>query len=306
MLLAIKLLIVIGAYYFIYQKIVYNEKLPFSEFVFQIKHVLFSNNKTVVILVFFSLINWVFEVLKWQNLVLAVKKITFTEALQQSLGSLTASLLTPNKIGEYGAKAMFYSKDKRKKIVLLNLIANVTQMFITILFGVIGVVYVLIKYSLEVPILQFNWFWVILFVVLSIGWWFFFAEKTVLFYDKVIRFLKNKALPLITRTILYSILKYIVFSHQFYYLLLIFGVKTDYVILMQLIFFMYFIASVIPSLPMFDWLVKGSVAVFVFSWIGVQEEVIISITLFMWLYNFAIPSIIGSYFVFNFKYPLKK
>jgi len=57
----------------------------------------------------------VFEILKWQNLVSFYQKIvsfyqkiTFKSALIQSLSSLTASLITPNRIGEYGVKALYF------------------------------------------------------------------------------------------------------------------------------------------------------------------------------------------------------
>ena len=75
---------------------------------------------------------------------------------------------------------------------------------------------------------------------------------------------------------------------------------------MFLVFAMYLIASTIPSLPMFDWLIKGSVAVFVFGLIGVNELVIVSITSIMWLLNFALPAVIGSYFVINFRFISKQ
>jgi len=64
---------------------------------------------------------------------------------------------------------------------------------------------------------------------------------------------------------------------------------------------MYFIASTIPSIAIFDWAIKGSIAVWLFSFAGVNEITIIAITAIMWMLNFAIPAIIGSIFVLNFQ-----
>ena len=50
----------------------------------------------------------------------------------------------------------------------------------------------------------------------------------------------------------------------------------------------------------FDLIVKGSVAVYLFSFAGVDELSILCITTVMWILNFVIPSIFGSYFVLNF------
>jgi hypothetical protein len=50
----------------------------------------------------------------------------------------------------------------------------------------------------------------------------------------------------------------------------------------------------------FDWLVKGSVAVSLFGFFGVDELVILSITSLMWMLNFALPSLVGMIFVLTF------
>jgi len=86
------------------------------------------------------------EIAKWKILTNNVKKNSWLEATKQSLASLTLSLITPNRIGEYGAKALYYTNDKRKQILLLNFAGNFYQLVITIVLGAIGLVY-LRKYS---------------------------------------------------------------------------------------------------------------------------------------------------------------
>jgi len=111
----VKLSIVLGAFYFIYQKTVHNNVISLSDFILQLENTLFTNKKSMLYLLLFSIINWFFEIIKWKTLVFSIKNISFQEALKQSLGSLTASLFTPNRIGEYGAKAFYFYKTKRKK-----------------------------------------------------------------------------------------------------------------------------------------------------------------------------------------------
>ena len=86
------------------------------------------------------------EIAKWKILTNNVKKNSWLETTRQSLASLTLSLITPNRIGEYGAKALYYTNDKRKQILLLNFAGNFYQLVITIVLGAIGLVY-LRKYS---------------------------------------------------------------------------------------------------------------------------------------------------------------
>src|SRR5690554_1767253 len=102
----------------------------------------------IAIVVFLMLLNWCFETLKWQTLVRTIQKINFRTALKQTLTALTVSLATPNRIGDYGAKVLFFEKEKRKKILLLNFYTNAAQLFATVVFGSIGLIFCLSNYDI--------------------------------------------------------------------------------------------------------------------------------------------------------------
>ena len=104
----IKLSIVVGAFYFIYNKLVNNASLDFLDFVTFLNENNVFLTKNIVFLLFLSSFNWFLEILKWQKLASFCKKTNFKEAAIQSLASLTVSLITPNRIGEYGAKALYF------------------------------------------------------------------------------------------------------------------------------------------------------------------------------------------------------
>ena len=74
----------------------------------------------------------------------------------------------------------------------------------------------------------------------------------------------------------------------------------NYFIAMPVIFSMYLISSIIPGFVLFDWLVKGSVAVTLFRFFGIDDIIVLSITASMWILNFAIPAIAGSFYVIAF------
>ncbi|MBP93160.1 MAG: hypothetical protein CMC55_03460, partial [Flavobacteriaceae bacterium] len=93
----IKLSIVVGAFYFIYNKLTSNPDLNFQDFVNYLAEANQFSLKTISFLIILSFLNWFFEILKWQALVSSLKKISFYKAMEQSLSSLTASLLTPNR-----------------------------------------------------------------------------------------------------------------------------------------------------------------------------------------------------------------
>ena len=305
----IKLSIVVGAFYFIYSKLAENENLQFSDFILFLKKNNTFSLKNITILLILSLFNWFFEIIKWQYLVKTIKQISFRSALEQSLGGLTASLITPNRIGDYGAKAIYFSKQLRTKVVLLNLLGNMAQMTITTLFGVIGFIIFVNRYDIDI-----NYYKVAKFVslLLLISLFAVLGIKQKRFkikgfsFTQVIDFIKSLPFDTHFRNLLLSLIRYLIFSFQFYYLLTMFGVDVEYTKAMVVITSMYLLASIVPSISIFDVVVKGSIAVFLFGYVEVNELTILSIITLMWLLNYVVPSVFGSYFVLNFKLPQPK
>ena len=305
----IKLSIVVGAFYFIYNKLANNASLDFSVFASYLNENNVFSTKNILFLLLLSIFNWLLEILKWQRLVSFIKKISFFNALKQSLGSLTASLFTPNRIGEYGAKAIYFTKLFRKRILLLNLIGNLMQMLVTIIFGALGFLIFVKLYPIEISTHKVSRLLIIIVVFIGLSILGIKQKKYKIkgfSIEKVKQFIKDLPFKISAFIFLISTLRYLVFSFQFYYLLLLFGVELDYFEAMVIITSMYLLASLIPTIFIFDVVIKGSVAVYLFSFAGVNEFTILSIITIMWLLNFVFPSIFGSYFVLNFKFDKQK
>jgi hypothetical protein len=302
----IKLSIVTGAFYFIYNKLTKNQDLNFNDFIrFLTENESFSI-KSIIFLLFLTIFNWFFEILKWHYLVCPVKIITLKSALEQSLGALTASLFTPNRIGEYGAKAIYFLPAHRKRIVLLNLLGNMMQMSVTVFFGIFGLIFFVSQYAIEINYFKVASFAIVMLLIISfIGIGAKKASLTIkgISIEKIILFIKNLSLKTHIYSFSFSVFRYLIFSFQFYYLLLILGLDISYLDAMIVITSMYLLSSIIPSIFIFDVIIKGSIAVYLFSFVGVNEFIILSIVMVMWLFNFVLPSLFGSFYVLNFNLP---
>lgn len=287
-----KLLIVGGAFYFIYNQLVNNDKLDWEKFI-----ILFKKNQSVAgisFILLLSILNRLFEILKWQNLVSYIHKISLPEATKQVLGALTAGLFTPNGIGEYAGKALFFEKSKAKIIIFLNLICNGIQMILSIIFGILGLWF-----------LGFR-FWVfgilgisILVILFSI----FLKKINIKGYsiEKLIHKINDIPKDIHQKNIFLAICRYLIFSHQYYFLFLAFDVNLPYLTMMATIAGVYFLASSLPTFQFLDFAVKGSVAVYFFGILGVNEWIVVFISTLMWFLNVVLPVIIGSYYVMNYK-----
>lgn len=295
----IKVLIIAGAYYVISDKLLNNDH--FSNFLWseRIDSLGSTGLSFLIFLLLLTALNWALEIKKWQSLVTTIKSISLKTSAEQSLASLTASLITPNRIGEYGAKAVYFKKEQRPKVLLLNFMGNAYQMLVTILLGTLGFLF-LKDFIVQIPIPKSAIIVlgiVSLVVLLSV---FFINKKWTHSIQKILSELRKIPSVVHKKAFLFSLARYIVFSHQFCFFLLFFGVEMDYFIVMPVIFSMYLISSIIPGFVLFDWLVKGSVAVTLFRFFGVNDIIILSITASMWILNFAIPAILGSFYVLTF------
>ncbi|NBL64640.1 hypothetical protein GV828_05430 [Flavobacterium sp. NST-5] len=293
----VKLLIVGGAFYFIYEQLANNEKLDWKQFL-----ELLNRKKSfwgILFILSFSFFNRFLEILKWQNLAKVIEKISLGKATEQVMSASTASIFTPNGIGDYGAKALYFKKNDAKKVVFLNLICNGIQMILTILFGTIGLI------SPQTPKGGFSnlWIFIVIFFLLAISLIFLFKKITIKGYSNERLFEKINEIPkeIHQKNIFLAVCRYLIFSHQYYFLFLAFDVELPYWTLMATIFAVYFLASSLPTFQFLDFAVKGSVAVYFFGNLGVNEWIVVFISTLMWFLNVVLPAIIGSYYVFNFK-----
>jgi hypothetical protein len=288
----IKLLIVSGAFYFIYNQLANNDQLDWEKFITLVKEK--QSILGILFLLSFSVANRYLEILKWQNLVSFLKPISLGESTKQVLGALTAGIFTPNGLGEYAGKALYFDKKKTKKVIFLNLICNGIQMILTIIFGTIGLF--IIGY----------WKWSLAIVGLSILIILFsFLSKNIKVkgysLEKLIQKINEIPKRIHQKNNLLALCRYLIFSHQYYFLFLAFDVDLPYVTMMATIATVYFLASSLPSFQFLDFAVKGSVAVFFFDKLGVNEWIVVFISTLMWFLNVVLPVVIGSYYVLKFK-----
>lgn len=293
-----KLLIVAGAFYFIYDQLAHNDKLEWEKFT-----ALFKKNQTVGGILFIlslSFLNRFLEILKWKNLVGSFRIISIAESSKQVLAALTASIFTPNGIGEYAGKALYYDKSETKRILFLNLINNGIQMVLSVIFGIFGLLY--FNAAFDIITTKTVSIIFIVFCVLAAGSFFFRSFKIKGYsLEKLVHKINGLPKSIHRKNILLGISRYLVFSHQYYFLFLAFDVDLPYVMLMSVIASVYFLASSLPTFQFFDFAVKGSVAVYFFGLLGVNEWIVIFISTLMWFLNVVLPVVIGSYYVIKFK-----
>jgi hypothetical protein len=216
---------------------------------------------------------------------------------------LTAGIFTPNGVGEYAGKVLYYKKTETKQVVFLNLICNGIQMVLTVFFGIFGLLYFNAQYNVITTETV-----IILFVILILIFALLFSVKklTIKGYsiEKLIHKINKIPKSIHKKNTFLAVCRYVVFSHQYYFLFLAFDVDLPYLTLMAAITSVYFLASSLPTFQFLDFAVKGGVSIYIFGILDVNEWIVIFITTLMWFLNVVIPVIFGSYYVLNYKIPL--
>ena len=178
------------------------------------------------------------------------------------------------------------------------------QMSATVIFGIVGLLMFANIYGLDMPIFRLARLGalVIMLFLFSI-----FAVRQNKYrikgfsISKVIDFIKSIPSKTKISTLLFSALRYLIFSFQFFALLIIFKIDVSYHNAMIVITTMYLLSSVVPTIFLFDVVVKGSIALYLFDIVGINNLTVLSIITLMWILNFVLPGIIGSFYVLSFR-----
>lgn len=250
-------------------------------------------------LLILTFLNRFIEILKWRNLVQVIKPIAVWESTKQVLIGITFGIVTPNGIGEYAGKAWFYPKKQAGKVVLLNAICNGIQVIYAIGFGLFGTLYVNYLHQFIPTTYIYLFFGGLLAVILFI---LSIKNMSIKGYSlqTIFKFLEEIKREIHIKNITLAFLRYVVLIHQYYLLYRFFDVEIAYITLLAVVASIYLLASSLPNFQAVDFALKGSVAIFLFSFFGVDGLIVTLVAALIWLLNLVIPISIGAVFLLIF------
>ncbi len=261
---------------------------------------------TAVILMF---VNWNLEAKKWQVLIARYEVISLRQSLQSIFAGVTISIFTPNRVGEFTGRIFFLKKADKFIASIRSLVGSFTQLVITIIFGLFAVgLYVFKGYDKVVPLLSIlnsekKYMPVLLLLCAAVSLMiiirgFFFSKFR--YYFKEIFTIKRRDLM---QALWLSILRYIVFTFQYFLLLKAVGIEIQFFQSCIFISIIFLINAAIPSFALTEIVVRSAVAVYVFGAFPYSQPVLVaSASLLLWMINLAIPALIGSAFIGKFQF----
>ncbi|MFC4262543.1 lysylphosphatidylglycerol synthase transmembrane domain-containing protein [Ferruginibacter yonginensis] len=263
-----------------------------------------------------AIVNWGLEALKWQRLLAPLENISFFKAFKSVLAGCSITMLTPNRVGEYGGRILFVSEPHRIDAIPLTILGSMGQLFITIFMGVIGLLYfklfsnglLLFQHLPTYTSSVLLWGSILLAIVLiliylEIGVLVRLLTEVRLFKKLVahIVLLKSFSRKQLLRILFLSFLRYSVFVLQFILLLQVMQVQISFIICFWLLTVFYLLMAVAPTIGLTELPIRVAASVVVLQLYSSNIVGIQAATFGIWIINLVVPAIIGSLFILGTK-----
>ncbi|MDD4970312.1 MAG: lysylphosphatidylglycerol synthase transmembrane domain-containing protein [Paludibacter sp.] len=252
--------------------------------------------------VFLLPLNWLLEAVKWRMLTSRVQKISLNTAVKAILSGISTGFFTPNRVGELVGRIAFLKPEHRNAGVTLSIVNSLTQNIVMALYGIPACI-LFFSYTSGLRHDMIQYVSITLIGILFIGIIYFTLPhwsrqlKSGSLSVRIKTFtdcLSAYNLKDLVQILAVSMLRYIVFCMQFYFMLRFFNIALTPWQALVSIPTTYLFVTFTPSLAFSEAAVRSSFAVLI---IGAFSGQVINIALAgvcIWVINFIVPMLIGS------------
>ncbi len=256
-------------------------------------------------------VNWGIESYKWKLITSPVEVISFKTSVKSVFSGICIGNIAPGRALEFAAKIVFFKPENRPTITIIHFINGMFQMFITVSVGMVAIFYKSF-YSSENSNITYL---IITFgILLILG--FFWSILNVEVIQKKLSFLKwfkniqeeqiiRLPINLIITLFGYSIIRYLVFTFQFYFIYHSLAQNSEFFDVFMSISAYFMLTSAIPMISYIEPAIRAAIALFVFNGINNNEIVVILSSTIIWIINVVIPSLIGYIIILKEKISIK-
>ena len=232
-------------------------------------------------------------------------------AIESVFCGLTWAVFTPNRLGEYGGRVMFLPNRTRVPGVFAMTVGALGQIVTTNVLGAFAMAWFFFVYVKPGVLLMWGiTITALIFVLLSIILYFNinwiikvlsrikYLKKFYRFFEIMARYDSKELLIIIG----FCLARFLVFTFQYYLIIHLVVPQIPILQLSLLMFFFFFVQSLIPSLDLLDIGVRAFTATTLFHYLTDQSvSIVVSVTL-IFIINLIFPAILGSVFVLKLKF----
>ncbi|SJZ34965.1 lysylphosphatidylglycerol synthase domain-containing protein [Sediminibacterium ginsengisoli] len=262
-------------------------------------------------------LNWGIEAEKWRFLVKDIQKVSFFKAYRAIFAGQAIAFSMPNRVGESAGRSVYLDEGNRIRGIAQSLAGSMSQIIVTFVLGIAGLYYTR-AYILDAThqLEGLSVFWldgliyalttgITLFIVVyfRISWFVQLIEKIPIvarhrFFIEKLEGLHWKEL---TKILLLSAARYVVFVGQYVLLLQVFEVGIGFSTAIPLICVMFLVMAIIPTIALAELGFRGKVSIMLFGMMSANTLGIIATAAGIWIINLIIPAIIGTVFILGLR-----
>lgn len=244
-------------------------------------------------------VNWGIESYKWKSITTQVETISYSTAIKSVFSGICVGNIAPGRAMEFLAKIVFFKPQNRPTITVLHFINGMFQMLITVSVGVLSIAYKLGNVNQSS-----NFIYAVLIGGLCLILFFCWAILNVSFIQRKLKFIKwfkkmedakhiQFTKTLIIKLISLSIIRYLVFTLQFYTIYNALSPQNDMLQIFMSIAAYFMLTSLIPMISVIEPAIRAAIAIFVFNNTGDNTVIVVLASTFVWIINVVVPSAIG-------------
>ncbi|MDX2247125.1 MAG: lysylphosphatidylglycerol synthase domain-containing protein [Bacteroidia bacterium] len=265
-------------------------------------------------------LNLALETMKWWFMIRKTGgSLGFKDAWKSVFAGLTTGIFTPNRIGEYAGRIAFLPPQLRIQGAVYLFVDRICQMVITLWMGMLAMEYFW-KYQRKVWLdsftLDYTSWQMIRGALFAISVLLPFAilllpriakgsgnrQLRFAFFRKIATSLADLPSVVLFPVLFLGLLRYMVFSLQYVVLAYAFGFEGSGVLIFSMVWMIFLIKSVLPSITLTELGIRESVALAIMGVFLVPAHIAFSATFILYVINIILPSVLGLYYVYRLKF----
>lgn len=323
--IVLQITLFIVAYGFIYRELFHKRDL--SNFVCKLKELFYDPNWWWVLALVFLLfwINWGLEAQKWRYLLNRYEKTGFWLALKAVFSGVTAGFFTPNRTGEFAGRIFLLKQLSHIEGILISVVGNIGQLIATVIIGSVALIFFMPNLF---PIMEMANGWLyngtivatiatnLLLVIIYLS-----VSKVAVWgrglmrpkwtklqqYCGVFSSFASKQLSIV---LLLSVLRVVAYTLQFVLLIKAFNIPLTWLQALMVVPVLFLVITFIPTIAITELGIRGSTSLYLMGLFfsdsdPLPEQIaigIVSASTLLWLINRGIPALLGTLFIFQFRF----
>ena len=309
----VKIVIVLLGVWILYKKLFHNQNI--TQLWTDIKTSVITTNNIILTLLALLLVpvNIYLEGIKWKFQLKPIENISNWKSFLSIFTGITAGMFFPNRMGNFLGRIFMLEKGDRIKAAMVTIVGGMGQMIATVSIGLIASIFFVKKHLVLLTIAVILIIVTLLIMYFNIQFLKYFQflipkkykEKTKEYFEIFSLYNKDELFKILA----ISFLRYFLYTFQFVLLIWAFNVPLTYFKAMIPISLTYILMMVIPFITITEIAVRGSVSIFVFEkWFIINNIsdsyliMVFSASSLLWIFNIAIPSIIGLFLTYRLKF----